>query len=239
MNRFISDADKYEVWASQNVSIREGLCFIAKMDNMYTNEAEMLMEEYYGKRLDKKYERGLRFKARFDAAKLAAEGAKTSTTYFITIRPAPGRVSFEEFYACARKYTTRKCFITFKLSFEQKGTSEGTLGEGFHLHCIAKMTQRSKGEVLRDTVSSFAKCCDPQGVDIRSISTETDVINTTKYLVDYVSKNGHKILTKECDTLWRSKNDISSIYEDILPNKPVGKMKSPGDWYRTKSDELL
>lgn len=135
-------------------------------------------------------------------------------TFFITIRPDQSKITFPEFLSEMKNLYKRKCFNKYILTFEQKGTSEETLGEGFHCHVIATVTQRSKGELLRDITSSCKHFCAPNCIDVKPLRTEKDMENVRDYMIEYKSDDDHKIVTQEWDTLWRNKNNLKHIYED-------------------------
>lgn len=145
-----------------------------------------------------------------------------NTMYFITIRPDETKVSFQEFYNDIYKLINRKCFLSFKLSFEQKGTDSESMGRGFHVHIIAMMKQSSPGNVLRDVYSSVKNYTAYNCIDVKKLFTQQDVDNVEQYITEYKSDDDHKIATKECDSLWRDKNNLKSIYNNIndlvLPN---------------------
>lgn len=132
-------------------------------------------------------------------------------TWFITIRPKTSEISFVDFKEKVFKFIARKCFTNYSLSFEQKGTSDDTLGVGFHVHIIAEMKQRSKGEVLRDTVSTFKDCTATHCIQVDVCKNPESL--KEGYLLAYESDDGHKIVTKEWDAKWRSQVGLASIYE--------------------------
>lgn len=146
-----------------------------------------------------------------DEGLLASDNIKQ--TYFITIRPDTSSIKFIDFYNKVSEYVNRKCFIECKCSFEQKGTNEQSLGEGFHVHIIAKMRQRSKGEVLRDTQRTFKQSTSANCIQVDLLKTTEDLNKTTSYLVEYTSDDGHKIPTKEWDQAWRNKLGLQDFYE--------------------------
>jgi len=139
--------------------------------------------------------------------------------YFITVRPDTSKVKFIDFYNDVQKFTSRKCFQEFKLSFEQKGTTDETLGQGFHVHIVAKMSQRSKGEVLRDTQSTFKNYTAPNCIEVLTTKNPQELVDN--YLVNYVSDDEHKIVTKAWDAKWRSREILDSLYTGPLPIKSI------------------
>lgn len=147
---------------------------------------------------------------------------KATHTYFITIRPDETKTTFVNFYNDVRVFTLRRCFQNYTLSFEQKGTTEETLGQGYHVHIIARMTQRSKGEVLRDTQSSFKQYTAANCIDVQVCKNPDETIQ--HYLVDYESKDGHKKPTQEWDAIWRANYSLQPTYVDSIPTS----LSSPG-----------
>lgn len=162
----------------------------------------------------------LRIKTLIDDIMFELKG-NLKQTYFITVRPDTKKITFKNFMILCNKYFSRKCFNTFLYSYEQKGTSPETLGQGFHIHIIAEMTFKSKGETLRATQSTFNQCTAPNCVDVSLVKTQKDYENINGYLLNYESKDGHKIITKEWDTLWRQKNNLHDIYNNEFGSLPV------------------
>lgn len=162
----------------------------------------------------------LRIKTLIDDIMFELKG-NLKQTYFITVRPDTKKITFKNFMILCNKYFTRKCFNTFLYSYEQKGTSPETLGEGFHIHIIAEMTFKSKGEALRATQSTFKQCTASNCVDVSLVKTQKDYENINGYLLNYESKDGHKETTKEWDTLWRQKNNLQDIYNNEFGSLPV------------------
>lgn len=145
------------------------------------------------------------------------QGSKQA--YFITIRPDTKKIKFCDFYNDVRKFCLRKCFETFKLSFEQKGMSDDTLGDGFHVHIVACMKQRSKGEVLRDTISAFKGYTAPNCIEVLTTRNPDELVDN--YLVNYKSDDGHKAPTQKWDALWRTQENLEGLYSGSMPIKSV------------------
>jgi len=139
-------------------------------DDNYGNECQKLctkINEDLWKAFDKQAELAIEMSIRFKNKQRELAGKGTSDdTYMVTIRPNEKEIDFEEFYKVVSKYVHRKCWKRFKLSFEQKGTTEATLGNGFHVHIFGSVTQNNKGQLLRDTQSSFKNCCAPNGIKV-------------------------------------------------------------------------
>lgn len=136
--------------------------------------------------------------------------------YMITIRPDDTKADFFEFKELVEQFVSRKCFIEYQYSFEQKGTEPMNLGKGFHVHIVANMKQRSKSEVLRDTLSSWKSWID-QGLIaancIDVITTKNGEALVNDYLLEYKSDDGHKAVTQSYDELWRSGMSLQRLYK--------------------------
>lgn len=147
------------------------------------------------------------------------QGSKQA--YFITVRPDTKKVSLHQFYNDVRKFVDRKCFIEYKLSFEQKGVSDETLGDGFHVHIVASMKQRSKGEVLRDTVNTFKGYTLANCVQVHTTRNPAELVEN--YLVNYQSDDGHKAPTQQWDAAWRAREGLANLYKspDGMPIKSI------------------
>lgn len=156
--------------------------------------------------------------------------SKDPSWYMITIRPDTSKVTFSEFYDKIHTLMERKIWLQYTLSFEQKGTTEETLGDGFHVHIVSETSHRSKGECLRDLLSSFKKWINKgmiqeQCIDVKVSKTPDKIIQD--YMIEYKSEDGHKEQTMETDKLWREKHNLQPVYKDHVPkrisltNKPV------------------
>lgn len=152
----------------------------------------------------------------------AIVGGGHESKFFITLRPNDTKCTFLEFKEKVEAYVKRKCFIEYEYSFEQKGTNIDDLGKGFHVHIIAKMKQRSKSEVLRDTKSTFndwittgkiAENC------IEVLVTKNGDKLVQDYLIEYKSDDGHKEVTKKWDYIWREKEGVEKLYSFSLQSQ--------------------
>lgn len=135
--------------------------------------------------------------------------------YFITVRPDCNKCQFLDFKDKVEKFMDRACFLEYSYSFEQKGTSEEELGQGFHVHIVASARQRSKQEMLRDTLSSWNDWIKKEKVVnncIEVCATKNAQSLIRNYLIDYNSDDDHKRPTKLWDELWRERNNLLNLY---------------------------
>lgn len=151
---------------------------------------------------------------------MAVTGKCTKQCYFVTVRPRPG-VTWNDFYTSVYKWITRKCIKEYYLSFEQKDVNGS--GEGFHVHMVCHTSHRSKGECLRDAISTFNCVADANCIDVRPTREPSKIVNN--YLVNYESDDNHKIVTKQGDTIWRTKMNLKDLYNN--DKEPLLSLSSP------------
>lgn len=151
---------------------------------------------------------------------------KNKNGYFISIRPSELLTDFNEFFTQIQEFAHRKSFLKIKYSFEQKGETPSDLGKGFHCHLVVYETKfRSKGEVLRATLSSFNNWIEKgwlasNCIDVQPTKNPDDIVN--KYLIAYESDDSHKNATKSMDELWRLEKGIEHIYECSASPSAIG-----------------
>jgi hypothetical protein len=138
------------------------------------------------------------------------EFCQPSKHYFITVRPKP-EVAFDDFYDAVHKWIERKCVISYKLSFEQKGTEVEDLGKGFHVHMVLSTTHRSKGECLRDACSTFKHVAAENCIDCKPTKNGPQLFKS--YCIEYKSEDGHKEPTLHTDEAWRKSLGLQAWYD--------------------------
>ena len=163
------------------------------------------------------------------ADEVAAYGNGKCRAFWITVRPKPD-VSFETFYKTVYSFANRIILKQYTMVFEQKGVDMATMGHGFHMHMAVKeATWRSKCDALRDTKSTFAHVCPGgQGVTVDPIRKEKDLAANMKNMLEWASKDGHKIVTKEMDIAWRESLGLEPFYEVGGLSSTHGPKDSPG-----------
>lgn len=158
---------------------------------------------------------------------MGIETEAPTSGFFITIRPDDSKCDFHDFKKKIESFVSRKCFIEYTYSFEQKGTTPSEIGNGFHCHIVAKMKQRSKGEVLRDTLNTFKDWIEKGWIASNCIDvviTKNPEKLVLNYLVKYESDDGHKVATKAIDELWRSSMAIAPLYV-LSRSSPTGQLE--------------
>lgn len=132
---------------------------------------------------------------------------KESARYcFVTISLKPGSIVWKVLKA-AERLAQAKWIKSIEYTFEQRGKSSSTMGEGMHIHCLIE-TDKTKGQVLQLTASNMAKFIEGQNfIDYKSVNKRSGV-------QQYMSgiKDPDKLKSVEFDILWRKKNFIKDIY---------------------------
>lgn len=147
--------------------------------------------------------------------------ATSNHSFFCTIRPDCTKITFHDFFTKLCQDVLKRSWVKVidAVTFEQKGTSLDTLGQGFHTHFIIETSMRSKGELLRALQSAFNKSTAGNCIDVQLTKNKEYIIDN--YFEGYVSKDGHKESTCEWDKKWRDREGLKNIYRE-LPIKSVG-----------------
>lgn len=192
-------------------------------DKMYNKYLEQYLSEF-----DEYLEFSGKLHERYQ---LKALGKAPNNNYLITIRPKPDTAcTIQDLVIMVERLVKRACFLKYCYSYEQKGTCLEDLGNGFHVHIVAQMKQKSKGEVARDVCSTFNSWIEkgwmtPEaGIDVKVSKNPDELVQN--YLIDYKSDDDHKEPTKEWDNIWRGNNNLQSVYRsDMCPNAEIEEPK--------------
>lgn len=183
-------------------------------DDNVPNDIDEAFEEQLDRKFETTYRRAVRrmlIAREINEEMGLTQQQQNKRMFFITIRPKCDKITFNEFHTMIEKLVQRNCFKTYKLSYEQKGTSEETLGHGFHVHMIAAMTQRSKGEIIRDIHSTMKSCTEKHCIQVDITYNGDEMFK--KYCIEYESKDKHKEATKPWDAMWREKLQLEPFYD--------------------------
>jgi len=128
---------------------------------------------------------------------------------WVTVNPKP-ETSFESFKKDVDKYVNQKHIEAAEYVYEQRGSNDDTMGQGFHVHLLVK-TKTNKADFEKRTRAKFSKYC---GND-KHIYMKSCPLKFIKDKQAYM--RGEKIEpgkeTKcEIDKLWRIKNNLNQYY---------------------------
>ena len=71
-------------------------------------------------------------------------------------------------------------------------------------------------------------CPGGQGVEVEPVRKEKDLKKVMSYMLEWASKDGHKIVTKQMDIAWRESLGLQPFYEVGDLTSPDGHKDSPG-----------
>lgn len=132
---------------------------------------------------------------------------------FISLRPAPG-ACFATFRYDVERFTRRGLFISGEYAFEQIGTSEDELGNGFHAHILAKVKDYVQfKEINRDAHADIRGEFTIQVGDdkYKFLRTERDL----EYCQNYIRGDKHddsKVAACLLNDTWRAMNNLERVY---------------------------
>lgn len=147
---------------------------------------------------------------------------KVLKPYLVTINPKENVIQthndlmefkdkIEKF--CNRKMIDKNNLLTYSLE-QRKGKDDPELGKGVHSHIIC-FCDLPKSDLLKNTISTFNKMCEPQGIDIRPIND----IEIAKKYISGENKGGKdqetiekKKLHAQGDIKWREINGLQTTY---------------------------
>lgn len=103
------------------------------------------------------------------------------------------------------------------------------------------MKQRSKTEVLRDTVSTFKCCTSANCIQVDILKTKNDLENTVKYLTEYTSDDNHKIVTQPHDAAWREMWGLQHTYteQDVMDKRLPSIKSDVGQAFSVKTSPVI
>lgn len=140
--------------------------------------------------------------------------------FFITINPKPD-TDFNEFKSAVEDISTwcwvDKCYWVF----EQRGTNETDIGNGFHAHILIEKHNIEKGKCKTQIKNKFKKFV---GVlNDNTINVQDKKREWLQDKLDYILGEKYdegKPEKQEIDKIWRKKNNIESYYKfDTLTDK--------------------
>ena len=162
-----------------------------------------------------------------ELALLAESKGLIDKWFHVTIRPKPSVVDFDAFRVLVDKYARSKTFSTSCWTYEQKGTSNDSLGTGFHAHLVVRLAPgRTKTHGLQ-TAGKLLEMCGNAGLQFDKAPRPWSIIDS--YWLKYESRDGHKAATQSWDAMWRAKMSLDALYGDADAFKPI-PLPSPGGW---------
>ncbi|AXQ66265.1 MAG: putative replication initiation protein [Circoviridae sp.] len=158
-------------------------------------------------------EKGLKDKLR---EKIAREN--NNGWVWITVNPAP-KHDLKTVIKHIEKQVKRKCFLSAKWVYEQRGHDKKTMGKGLHVHILAKRTLTYKPCKIKENLKNgFKKLCNTKNPNLLDIQFIGD--NWAKDKEEYIlgKKTGtaqdgtEKHKKQDYDIIYRIKNNLKPSY---------------------------
>lgn len=166
-------------------------------------------------------------KAQAEASKLAdLVSTEGEMCVHATLRPQPGAIDFASFRSLVLKAVEAKVLKDYCFVFEQVGTSQESLGEGFHAHIVARLANGRTMSHVKNTWSKLSTVCPGAGFLIKPAGRPWGIIE--KYFA-HISKDGHKEVTAEWDTVWRNREGLKAMYGNPEAFRPIPLPSCEGD----------
>lgn len=134
---------------------------------------------------------------------------------FLTVRPNDKLISFIEFKEDCRTFFQSTRMSSFEYCFEQKGTTNDTMGIGFHMHCIIGWPEEPK-ELLKFAVRHFKRYTAANCIQLgdsfhgKRIKNNKDLSNIRKYMSGDKADD-RKAPACAIDIEWRKSLNISPL----------------------------
>ena len=147
----------------------------------------------------------------------ATQGAdKRNTRYlWLTISPKP-KVKLEDFIHKLDKFAKRSMFLNYKYTLEQRGTTESTMGKGFHAHLLLERSMKYKpSKVEKNSENTWKNITNVKNKEIWYFKwCPSEYLEDKREYMRLGGKTGDGKADKQTiDILWRKKNNIKTFYE--------------------------
>lgn len=149
---------------------------------------------------------------------------KTTPVWYAVVSPNPDGLNVPEFVEKVHKVGKMKLFGSCVYSFEQRGTTPETLGNGVHANFVGTTTL-AKSQVIQRLAAAFKDFATANNVHVTAARNAPNLVN--EYLVAYNSDDGHKEPMLHWDKLWRGALSLQALYGDVENPLFRGEVTSP------------
>lgn len=134
---------------------------------------------------------------------------------FITINPSP-EVTLTQLQEKVEKFVKRNMFEKYRYVYEQRGSTEENMGQGFHAHILLKRNLNYKPSKIsvntKNTFKGITQVDNPQILNIQHIGE--DFAKDKDEYIDGVKTGEGKDKKQQIDKIFRKKNNLESVYGD-------------------------
>lgn len=163
----------------------------------------------------KEYEQSVKVKLKEKTAK-----EHNNAFVFITINPNEA-TTLTQLQEKVEKFVNRNMFSSYRYVYEQRGSEEKNMGQGFHAHILLKRNLDYKPSKIalntKNTFKGITNIDNPQILNIQHIGHDF-AKDKDEYMTGVKTGEG-KDKKQEIDKLWRVKNNLESVYgEEFFQN---------------------
>lgn len=201
--------------------LKDGEPYDKAYDNFLKKKLESIIKMEYDADLlgvkmmkIKEYEQSVKVKLKEKTAK-----DHNNAFVFITINPNEA-TTLTQLQDKVEKFVNRNMFSSYRYVYEQRGSTEKNMGQGFHAHILLKRNLDYKPSKIalntKNTFKGITNVDNPQILNIQHIGHDF-AKDKDEYMTGVKTGEG-KDKKQEIDKLFRKKNNLESVYgEEFFP----------------------
>ncbi len=160
----------------------------------------------------KEYEQSVKVKLKEKTAK-----EHNNAFVFITINPNEA-TTLTQLQEKVEKFVNRNMFSAYRYVYEQRGSTEKDMGQGFHAHILLKRNLDYKPSKIalntKNTFKGITNVDNPNILNIQHIGHDF-AQDKDEYMTGVKTGEG-KDKKQEIDKLFRKKNNLESVYGEVF-----------------------
>lgn len=146
---------------------------------------------------------------KLDYVKDYLNGSKLNANWMtLDINPRQD-INLANFVMMVMTYVKKDIFLGAELAFEQRGSTEETCGQGFHVH-INLIFSRCKKDLLTSAMKFFKEICSPENINVRQLKLTKELETRKNYLRGI--KTAEKLDKVSWDKPFRRRNNLADLY---------------------------
>ncbi len=204
-----SDLAKIPEW------LKKGEPYEKAYDNFLKKKLESIIKMEYdadllGQKMKniKEYEQSVKVKLKEKTAK-----EHNNAFVFITINPND-TTTLTQLQEKVEKFVNRNMFSAYRYVYEQRGSTEKDMGQGFHAHILLKRNLDYKPSKIalntKNTFKGITNVDNPKILNIQHIGHDF-AQDKDEYMTGVKTGEG-KDKKQEIDKIFRKKNNLESVY---------------------------
>lgn len=219
-------SEKIPIAAAERIE-QEWLKYRNTLPESTDNSLEEIFEEWLSKRLNK-FKRTCKIKIRMEQTlqevkeEMGICETKPTNTYFVTISPKD--INIQDFITAIDVLLQYKWIVKACGCIEQRGTTEETMGQGTHFHCLVQVALGvGRGTIPKKVVSAF------NSLNLIIREPSVDVSQPCKRAIDITNRINYMTDGKATDEEKKDK---------FCMDEPYRKKENIPRWFLKNSDEF-